>query len=126
MIRRPPRSTLFPYTTLFRSRKTCPLGETMKKLSLSISAAIMVITLIIIGGIYEGMSDWSTASSDTETAQNETTNIDISALMTSMNILQITQPTLSPDFFLMSIAEEEIRLKQQRGNVVLLSFWATW
>src|SRR5574341_980857 len=24
MIRRPPRSTLFPYTTLFRSRKNCP------------------------------------------------------------------------------------------------------
>src|SRR5437899_133230 len=23
MIRRPPRSTLFPYTTLFRSRRTC-------------------------------------------------------------------------------------------------------
>src|SRR5438105_11311411 len=29
MIRRPPRSTLFPYTTLFRSRcvKTCPKGS---------------------------------------------------------------------------------------------------
>src|SRR2546430_13410502 len=27
MIRRPPRSTLFPYTTLFRSRRrTCPAG----------------------------------------------------------------------------------------------------
>src|SRR5690349_22542761 len=25
MIRRPPRSTLFPYTTLFRSRRTSPL-----------------------------------------------------------------------------------------------------
>src|SRR5256884_2295775 len=25
MIRRPPRSTLFPYTTLFRSRKLCEL-----------------------------------------------------------------------------------------------------
>src|SRR2546423_6952542 len=24
MIRRPPRSTLFPYTTLFRSRSRCP------------------------------------------------------------------------------------------------------
>src|SRR5207253_10363167 len=24
MIRRPPRSTLFPYTTLFRSKKSCP------------------------------------------------------------------------------------------------------
>src|SRR3712207_7578782 len=26
MIRRPPRSTLFPYTTLFRSRAFAPLG----------------------------------------------------------------------------------------------------
>src|SRR5437899_9602701 len=26
MIRRPPRSTLFPYTTLFRSRLALPLG----------------------------------------------------------------------------------------------------
>src|SRR5438132_7758702 len=26
MIRRPPRSTLFPYTTLFRSRQLRPLG----------------------------------------------------------------------------------------------------
>src|SRR5258707_6576529 len=25
MIRRPPRSTLFPYTTLFRSRNDCPV-----------------------------------------------------------------------------------------------------
>src|SRR3712207_7970880 len=30
MIRRPPRSTLFPYTTLFRSaRAAAPLGETL-------------------------------------------------------------------------------------------------
>src|SRR2546427_5298243 len=27
MIRRPPRSTLFPYTTLFRSRRTPPRGS---------------------------------------------------------------------------------------------------
>src|SRR5258708_36472141 len=27
MIRRPPRSTLFPYTTLFRSRPVRPVGE---------------------------------------------------------------------------------------------------
>src|SRR3712207_7290845 len=26
MIRRPPRSTLFPYTTLFRSARSAPLG----------------------------------------------------------------------------------------------------
>src|SRR2546430_8216799 len=27
MIRRPPRSTLFPYTTLFRSARLCQIGE---------------------------------------------------------------------------------------------------
>src|SRR5260370_4059046 len=27
MIRRPPRSTLFPYTTLFRSRESCPCSR---------------------------------------------------------------------------------------------------
>src|SRR2546422_5643092 len=27
MIRRPPRSTLFPYTTLFRSHRTCAFGR---------------------------------------------------------------------------------------------------
>src|SRR5437762_7534750 len=27
MIRRPPRSTLFPYTTLFRSQQRCQLGD---------------------------------------------------------------------------------------------------
>src|SRR3712207_7959661 len=37
MIRRPPRSTLFPYTTLFRSvgevRDFRPLGETLEQLA---------------------------------------------------------------------------------------------
>src|SRR3712207_9019609 len=32
MIRRPPRSTLFPYTTLFRSRRR-PLGELQQPLA---------------------------------------------------------------------------------------------
>src|SRR2546430_7280594 len=34
MIRRPPRSTLFPYTTLFRSEELPPLEEIAKTLQL--------------------------------------------------------------------------------------------
>src|SRR3712207_8830622 len=33
MIRRPPRSTLFPYTTLFRSKKKAEKGEKMWRLN---------------------------------------------------------------------------------------------
>src|SRR2546430_9327776 len=32
MIRRPPRSTLFPYTTLFRSNRTDPCGDAAARL----------------------------------------------------------------------------------------------
>src|SRR3712207_8540547 len=38
MIRRPPRSTLFPYTTLFRSRGWCRLGEQHKLVTMSSTA----------------------------------------------------------------------------------------
>src|SRR6202166_276888 len=34
MIRRPPRSTLFPYTTLFRSLRVCPLLRSEQQLDL--------------------------------------------------------------------------------------------
>ena len=41
MIRRPPRSTLFPYTTLFRSNFAMPLwkGNTNKNLEIDIVTA---------------------------------------------------------------------------------------
>src|SRR2546427_9590623 len=36
MIRRPPRSTLFPYTTLFRSKKMCEIGVGFSFAALSV------------------------------------------------------------------------------------------
>src|SRR3712207_7518315 len=43
MIRRPPRSTLFPYTTLFRSSPALPLQEFMSSASLYASLADAVL-----------------------------------------------------------------------------------
>src|SRR5436305_8119098 len=39
MIRRPPRSTLFPYTTLFRSRRTEPNPASASRSSRRVSSA---------------------------------------------------------------------------------------
>ena len=50
----------------------------------------------------------------------------MSALMASMSIQQVPEPVTSPDFNLMSVAEQEIKLSDHRGKVVLLSFWTTW
>src|SRR2546430_11587348 len=41
MIRRPPRSTLFPYTTLFRSRRVGPAAEILdgRRVGIDVAAA---------------------------------------------------------------------------------------
>jgi peroxiredoxin len=38
----------------------------------------------------------------------------------------ITPTTPAPDFTLRSLGGPNLRLKEQRGKVVLLNFWATW
>src|SRR2546429_7148750 len=44
MIRRPPRSTLFPYTTLFRSRRTCSTTITSRLTQCVMSSASTTTT----------------------------------------------------------------------------------
>ena len=97
----------------------------MGKLPLSIAASTIVITLVI-GGIYGGMRDWLNASPNPETTHNETSSKDMAALMASMSIQQLPEPVTAPDFNLLSLAEEEIKLSEHRGKVILLSFWTTW
>src|SRR5260370_32760089 len=56
MIRRPPRSTLFPYTTLFRSINLLPHREATRKRRKEAFQATMVLSalvgLLIIGAVY--------------------------------------------------------------------------
>src|SRR2546430_12741800 len=53
MIRRPPRSTLFPYTTLFRSGISCLTSE-----SLSTSKGTSHRTFAVGGGTIDGVQPW--------------------------------------------------------------------
>src|SRR3989449_7797959 len=50
MIRRPPRSTLFPYTTLFRSRRRGPAGTGTGGAVISGAAYVRPATLATGGG----------------------------------------------------------------------------
>src|SRR3712207_8899801 len=60
MIRRPPRSTLFPYTTLFRSPMT--LSRSLREAAaISLFAALLavvviaaVVTLVVVDGVVAG------------------------------------------------------------------------
>src|SRR3712207_8307443 len=50
MIRRPPRSTLFPYTTLFRSSSVCECLHSLKFLNLLVCAHGDIILLEFFAG----------------------------------------------------------------------------
>src|SRR3712207_7285325 len=55
MIRRPPRSTLFPYTTLFRSRETNGLSRSSEYL-LAVRAHLVLD--VQVRGSHEGVDAW--------------------------------------------------------------------
>lgn len=86
----------------------------------------ITIILILLGSIYGGFREFSGTLPEAAMADQKLTDADLSSLMTAMNIQKSEKPVLPPDFTLMSIAEEQINLRQQRGKVVMLSFWATW
>src|SRR5258705_9369115 len=58
MIRRPPRSTLFPYTTLFRSHKICRSDSSSKPQFLFCIARIYRIALCFVRKCMEQHDDW--------------------------------------------------------------------
>ena len=51
MIRRPPRSTLFPYTTLFRSRTVQQQGQRLTSLPMITMATLVEVGILVIVGL---------------------------------------------------------------------------
>jgi len=78
-----------------------------------LSIFFFIILLIII---LAGLTDKTYASEDIEVAE----------LMTAMNMYAIAEPFEVPDFTLNSTDGDPVKMGQLRGNIVLLSFWATW
>src|SRR3712207_6892185 len=78
MIRRPPRSTLFPYTTLFRSRDGRVLGESDScafdaspgAASASVAALVTDVASIVLDGVPDGASDVGRSEEHTSELQS--------------------------------------------------------
>src|SRR5436853_1935002 len=69
MLRRPPRSTLFPYTTLFRSLSRSDLDEPMLRLSKKADYALMAMKHLALRGD-RGSSDVSRSEEHTSELQS--------------------------------------------------------
>src|SRR2546430_11925493 len=61
MIRRPPRSTLFPYTTLFRSKReeAKPLRDTAALAAGAIAVLGGTAAILFIAGVFDRFKFWT-------------------------------------------------------------------
>jgi peroxiredoxin len=50
----------------------------------------------------------------------------IFALVVSINVYGVTVGKTAPDFTLKSMAGKNFNLTEQRGNIILINFWASW
>src|SRR2546422_7520959 len=60
MIRRPPRSTLFPYTTLFRSRREprgAALGSPVERYSINLDTKYAPLELVDVQALVDACTD---------------------------------------------------------------------
>jgi len=56
----------------------------------------------------------------------DTQGSEISDLLKTLQMYEFKDPVKAPEFKLPSLDGREIRLRDYRGRVVLLNFWATW
>jgi hypothetical protein len=87
---------------------------------------LLVILITLFAGIYIFTRANSTGTPGVTDVSNSMSEADAQGLMSLMDIYPIHKPELRLDFRLKSLDNDWVELKNYQGQVVLLSFWATW
>jgi len=86
----------------------------------------IIMVLLLLAGAYAGLKNWTVVSNDAISSNEALPNPNISDLLSSANFTQPAEKISAPDFSLTSLEGDKSSLSQYKGNVVLISFWATW
>ena len=94
----------------------------------------ILITLLVAGMSACQNSQPENSSQTGETIKTEAQpdnssdadNNEIANLVASLDMHYFSDPVKAPEFELASVKGGRVSLSQHSGNVVLLSFWATW
>jgi cytochrome oxidase Cu insertion factor (SCO1/SenC/PrrC family) len=86
----------------------------------------IIIFLILLGIIYLNLKSSNRITDSTPGHSVTAGNAEISNMLEAMSFQRTTKAVKAPDFELTSLSGEDVSIRQYRGKVVLLSFWATW
>jgi flagellar basal body-associated protein FliL len=106
------------------------MREENKKIP-GIKFVTILILLVLLAMTYTGLKNRTGATSevaktDKPQASTSVSKLSVSELMNTLNFQEINTHEKAPDFSLQSLDGKQAGLSQFRGNIVLLSFWATW
>ncbi len=90
---------------------------------------ILMFAIFMLAGVSACQKEKPESTSTTtfpeaSTAKPEEANL--TELMAALNMHQFKEPVQAPEFELTSVSGNKVSLSQYSGNVVLLTFWATW
>ena len=86
---------------------------------------ILAFLVLLLTGTYACQKDQKTDTADRNGSGTQA-GPGVAGLLASMNMHHFTEPVEAPEFELESLDGNKVSLSRYRGNVVLLSFWATW
>lgn len=89
-------------------------------------SVFIFLLLILAAGVCSCTPGEKEKATGKTSSEESPRNASLAALLKEMNIYQFKELTPAPDFELESISGEMVSLRQQRGKVVMLSFWASW
>jgi peroxiredoxin len=94
------------------------------------SAVVLVIVGLLVVAAVTLWDHWRLPSNPLETSPAREAasgpSSSFEALFAALGIHRPTEPSEAPDFSLMSLDGQSVRLRDLRGKLVLLNFWATW
>jgi peroxiredoxin len=85
---------------------------------------LLVVAAVILWDYLRPPSNPPETSHARDSAAGPSTGLD--ALFASLGIHRPAEPSEAPDFTLKSIEGQAVRLRELRGKLVLVNFWATW
>jgi peroxiredoxin len=90
---------------------------------------VVILGLVAVGAVmlWEHLSQPS-GSPETTSAKEPSavSTAELDTLFTALGIRRPAEPSTAPDFTLMTLEGRPARLREFRGKLVLLNFWATW
>jgi cytochrome oxidase Cu insertion factor (SCO1/SenC/PrrC family) len=96
------------------------------RLRLYIAISISVFLMTGISACQKNQTESSSAKTAAVASDSNPEDTGITELIDSLQMHYFKELVKAPDFELPSVDGNKVSLSQYRGNVVLISFWATW